>query len=368
MLRAEPRLARRAGRGRARGAARAPRPRRERVEPRRARRALDGRCGRDRRLRLRLRRDRRRWRRRPRRPALPRRARFRRRVRPRVGRPRRAPLRLREPRLRRDGRRVRRRSPARRASRSVGARRSSLTVELVRAPRTASSASSRALRDAGRWLGIALASTFNLLDLEAVVLGGCFGPLSPWLVDEVRADARGALARGALGVVRRRSRRRSATAQPSAAPRRCSLTPRARRTVGGRRRLCSTESRQWRHAHEREPGRGKEVAIGTSLVSSRRRLNGCAGPSSVPRWRHRRNKGGNGVKKFIVALLVTALAWGSRSAALPRKREVHGDDRGHLRPAARPEVVGPLGDAGSAGARRGVQEGEGHVRDQQRRR
>jgi hypothetical protein len=25
----------------------------------------------------------------------------------------------------------------------------------------------------------------NLLDLEAVILGGCFGPLSPWLADEV---------------------------------------------------------------------------------------------------------------------------------------------------------------------------------------
>ena len=43
-----------------------------------------------------------------------------------------------------------------------------------------------ALNDAGRWLGIALASTFNVLDLQAVVLGGCFGPLAPWLVDDVR--------------------------------------------------------------------------------------------------------------------------------------------------------------------------------------
>src|SRR4029079_838059 len=44
-----------------------------------------------------------------------------------------------------------------------------------------------ALDDAGRWLGIALASAFNLLDLRAVVLGGCFGPLAPWLSDGVRA-------------------------------------------------------------------------------------------------------------------------------------------------------------------------------------
>ena len=36
----------------------------------------------------------------------------------------------------------------------------------------------RVLDEAGRWLGVALASTFNVLDLEAVVLGGCFGPLT----------------------------------------------------------------------------------------------------------------------------------------------------------------------------------------------
>jgi predicted NBD/HSP70 family sugar kinase len=49
----------------------------------------------------------------------------------------------------------------------------------------------RALADAGRWLGIALASTFNVLDVRAVVLGGCFGPLSPWLVEEVRRTLEG---------------------------------------------------------------------------------------------------------------------------------------------------------------------------------
>ena len=73
-------------------AARASRPRRERVEPRRARRALDRRRGRDRRLRLRLRRGRRGRRRRARRPPVPRLPRVRRRVRPRVGRPRGPPL------------------------------------------------------------------------------------------------------------------------------------------------------------------------------------------------------------------------------------------------------------------------------------
>jgi predicted NBD/HSP70 family sugar kinase len=44
----------------------------------------------------------------------------------------------------------------------------------------------RALSAAGRALGVALASSFNLLDVQAVVLGGCFGPLATWLVDDVR--------------------------------------------------------------------------------------------------------------------------------------------------------------------------------------
>jgi len=62
----------------------------------------------------------------------------------------------------------------------------SLTDELVRRAENGSTQVIGALNDAGRWLGIALASTFNVLDLQAVVLGGCFGPLAPWLVDDVR--------------------------------------------------------------------------------------------------------------------------------------------------------------------------------------
>jgi predicted NBD/HSP70 family sugar kinase len=62
----------------------------------------------------------------------------------------------------------------------------SLTDELVRRAEDGSKEVVAALNDAGRWLGIALASTFNVLDLQAVVLGGCFGPLAPWLVDDVR--------------------------------------------------------------------------------------------------------------------------------------------------------------------------------------
>ena len=68
----------------------------------------------------------------------------------------------------------------------VPGRTRSLTDELVKSAQAGSPSVLAALADAGRWLGVALASTFNLLDLEAVVLGGCFGPLSPWLADEVR--------------------------------------------------------------------------------------------------------------------------------------------------------------------------------------
>lgn len=63
----------------------------------------------------------------------------------------------------------------------------SLTEELVRQAEEGAPRVIRALHDAGSSLGIALASTFNVLDLRAVVLGGCFGPLSPWLVEDLRA-------------------------------------------------------------------------------------------------------------------------------------------------------------------------------------
>ena len=62
----------------------------------------------------------------------------------------------------------------------------SLTDELVRRAEDGSPRVLAALQEAGRALGIGLASTFNVLDLRAVVLGGCFGPLSPWLADGIR--------------------------------------------------------------------------------------------------------------------------------------------------------------------------------------
>jgi predicted NBD/HSP70 family sugar kinase len=69
----------------------------------------------------------------------------------------------------------------------VAGRPRSLTDELVRRAEEGAPGVVRALDDAGRWLGVALASAFNLLDLQAVVLGGCFGPLAPWLADGVRS-------------------------------------------------------------------------------------------------------------------------------------------------------------------------------------
>jgi len=70
---------------------------------------------------------------------------------------------------------------------AMSGRTRSLTDELVRQAQDGSPRVVAALRDAGRSLGVALASTFNVLDLRAVVLGGCFGPLSPWLLEELQA-------------------------------------------------------------------------------------------------------------------------------------------------------------------------------------
>ncbi len=67
----------------------------------------------------------------------------------------------------------------------VAGRSRSLTDELVRLAEAGVPEVVEALDDAGRALGIALASTFNLFDFQSVVLGGCFGPLAPWLEDAV---------------------------------------------------------------------------------------------------------------------------------------------------------------------------------------
>ena len=72
----------------------------------------------------------------------------------------------------------------------VGERMRSVTAELVRRAEAGDAAVLGALRDAGTSLGLALASVVNLFDLDAVVLGGCFGPLFPWLAAEVDSALR----------------------------------------------------------------------------------------------------------------------------------------------------------------------------------
>ncbi|GII98293.1 putative NBD/HSP70 family sugar kinase [Sediminihabitans luteus] len=48
-----------------------------------------------------------------------------------------------------------------------------------------------AVRAAGRALGTAVAGAINMLDLDAVLLGGTYAELAPWLVDELRAELAG---------------------------------------------------------------------------------------------------------------------------------------------------------------------------------
>ena len=74
------------------------------------------------------------------------------------------------------------------------------------------------------------------------------------------------------------------------------------------------------------------------------------------------------MKKSLIVSVVALAAVSVAVTAAVAKPAKSSADGGHLRPAARPEVVGPLGDAGSPGARRGVQEGRRLVRDHQRRR
>jgi predicted NBD/HSP70 family sugar kinase len=72
----------------------------------------------------------------------------------------------------------------------LGERMRGVTAELVRRAEAGDAAVLQALSAAGTSLGLALASVVNLFDLDAVVLGGCFGPLSPWLAAEVESALR----------------------------------------------------------------------------------------------------------------------------------------------------------------------------------
>jgi len=71
-----------------------------------------------------------------------------------------------------------------------GERMRSITAELVRRADARDDAVLTALHGAGTSLGLALASAVNLFDLDVVVLGGCFGPLAPWLTEEIEAALR----------------------------------------------------------------------------------------------------------------------------------------------------------------------------------
>jgi len=78
---------------------------------------------------------------------------------------------------------------ARRAGIAVGegGRTRNVVGELVRRAENGDPAVIGSLSEAGRYLGIGLASAVNLFDVGVVVLGGCFGPLAPWLANDVGA-------------------------------------------------------------------------------------------------------------------------------------------------------------------------------------
>lgn len=60
--------------------------------------------------------------------------------------------------------------------------------QLVDAARTGDRRTLLTLEDAGRALGMAMAAAVNLLDVEAVVLGGIFAPLATWMRPGVEAE------------------------------------------------------------------------------------------------------------------------------------------------------------------------------------
>ena len=99
----------------------------------------------------------------------------------------------------------------------------SLTDEIVRRAESGTPRVLEALADTGRWLGIALASTFNVLDVRAVVLGYASGRSLPGSSPTSGGRSRSAHSRP-CPAPSRCSRRRSATVPPCAAPRRSRST------------------------------------------------------------------------------------------------------------------------------------------------
>ena len=112
-------------------------------------------------------------------------------------------------------------APARRASRSArAAGRAASRTELVRRAEEGDAEVLESLAEAGRYLGLGLASAVNMFDVDVVVLGGCFGPLAPWLADDVGEGARASACSRRPGRAARCARRSSARAPPSVARRR----------------------------------------------------------------------------------------------------------------------------------------------------
>ena len=60
--------------------------------------------------------------------------------------------------------------------------------ELATRARAGDEAALAALRECGRWLGIAIASAANLLNFQAVVLGGFFAQLATWLASPIARE------------------------------------------------------------------------------------------------------------------------------------------------------------------------------------
>ena len=257
---------------------------------------------------------------------------------------------------------------AERAGIAVGAgrRARNLTRSSSAAQRTNDPAVLRSLSEAGRYLGIGLASAVNLFDVDVVVLGGCFGPLAPWLADdvsavlgervlssawsgcEVRASefGEGAAVRGAAALTLT-----SVLAEPWLVAERAGtrhgkgfLTMRVRR----RPRVC------WSFAGAAPERTTKEVSAALELLVHNPR--GCArvnaateGCSVVPPYSSGTSPGGEViVKKFVIAsvvalvavsVAVTAAFAGSSKSAAEAKACVLLPDT---------EVVGSLADAGPA--------------------
>jgi predicted NBD/HSP70 family sugar kinase len=72
-----------------------------------------------------------------------------------------------------------------------GSRRGSATRELLARARDGDARTLEALSGAGTAIGVGLAAVVNLLDPEAVLLGGYLTPLAEWLVEPVQAELSG---------------------------------------------------------------------------------------------------------------------------------------------------------------------------------